>query len=254
MAYILLLLGHVLGNFYLQSGEVAEKKAEKLEYLIYHSIIYMICMAVVLYIGILPSRDMVYLWMFVSAAHFCIDLFKKHIPVKPFIIDQLLHLLSFWVALRVWGAGVQVNSVIEQCSDWFPSKPLVTVVLGLLCILRPVGILIGKGEIWDFNKSGDSAIEPPPENAPDRPERVRIKPQEGAGKMIGYLERIIVYFLLLNGQYTAIAFVIAAKSVARFPEINEGDKRSLAEYYLIGTLLSMVSVFTVTILLGLVAP
>ena len=115
-------------------------------------------------------------------------------------------------------------------------KSVILVVLGLLCILRPVGVLIEQGDVWDFSRN---------KNPPD-------ESQKGAGKMIGYLERIVIYFLLLVGQYAAIAFVITAKSVARFPEIGkDGQGRMLAEYYLIGTLLSMISVFTITLLLGL---
>jgi hypothetical protein len=65
--------------------------------------------------------------------------------------------------------------------------------------------------------------------------------------------------LLIFGEYGAIGFVISAKSIIRFPEINkqdEGDKKlpdKKAEYYLIGTLLSMVSTFLVATLLGLIS-
>jgi len=71
--------------------------------------------------------------------------------------------------------------------------------------------------------------------------------------MIGYLERTIVFFLLISNQYNAIAFVIAAKSAMRFPEIGKSEnKASLAEFYIIGTLLSMTSVFVIAFLLGLI--
>ncbi len=118
---------------------------------------------------------------------------------------------------------------------FLPGKPLAVVIAGLLCLIRPVGLLIASGEIWDFSK----AKTPPDES------------QKGAGKMIGYLERLIVYALLLFGQIGAVGFVIAAKAVIRFPEIKEG-KNALAEYYLIGTLLSMAFAFTIPLLLGLI--
>jgi len=104
----------------------------------------------------------------------------------------------------------------------------------------PVGILIEKGDIWSFNK--DKSTPAPSEK------------QKGAGKMIGYLERTIVFFLLTNGQFAAIAFVIAAKSAIRFKEIEQStDATSLAEYYIIGTLISMISVFIVAFLLGIIS-
>lgn len=56
-----------------------------------------------------------------------------------------------------------------------------------------------------------------------------------AGRLIGILERILILFFVLANQFTAIAFIIAAKGIARFKEL---DEREFAEYVLIGTLLS----------------
>lgn len=53
-----------------------------------------------------------------------------------------------------------------------------------------------------------------------------------AGRYIGFFERFIVVTLVLLDQYVAIAFIIAAKSIARFDALKE---RRFAEYYLIGT-------------------
>ncbi len=57
------------------------------------------------------------------------------------------------------------------------------------------------------------------------------------GAIIGTLERWIAFVLVLTGQYTALAFVIAAKSIARYKKINEDEK--FGEYFLIGTLTSI---------------
>jgi len=57
------------------------------------------------------------------------------------------------------------------------------------------------------------------------------------GKWIGILERIFVYFLVIFNQIGAIAIIIALKSLARFNELN---KKSFAEYFLIGSLLSLL--------------
>lgn len=57
------------------------------------------------------------------------------------------------------------------------------------------------------------------------------------GRIIGNVERLIVTTLVCLGQYGAIGFVLAAKSLARFPQLSES--RDFAEYYLIGTLVSM---------------
>ncbi|MCZ0701943.1 DUF3307 domain-containing protein [Natronobacillus azotifigens] len=56
------------------------------------------------------------------------------------------------------------------------------------------------------------------------------------GKIIGYLERLIIIILVINDQYTAIAFILTAKSLARFKQM---DDREWAEYFLLGTLSSI---------------
>ena len=55
-----------------------------------------------------------------------------------------------------------------------------------------------------------------------------------AGKLIGAVERLLSFVFVLLGQYDAVGFIIAEKSILRFAE---GDKAK-SEYVLIGTLLS----------------
>ena len=59
---------------------------------------------------------------------------------------------------------------------------------------------------------------------------------KGAGAMIGFLERALTLTFVLLGQYTALALVLTAKSIARFEELKNRD---FAEYYLVGTLSSI---------------
>jgi len=58
------------------------------------------------------------------------------------------------------------------------------------------------------------------------------------GKLIGTLERTFIYFLILLGQIGAITVIIALKSLARFKEL---DNKDFAEYFLIGSLLSLLT-------------
>ncbi|MGQ9854064.1 MAG: hypothetical protein ACUVTG_11770 [Candidatus Oleimicrobiaceae bacterium] len=59
----------------------------------------------------------------------------------------------------------------------------------------------------------------------------------GGGALIGALERALTVTFVLLGQYTALGLVLTAKSITRFEELKN---RSFAEYYLIGTLASML--------------
>ena len=55
------------------------------------------------------------------------------------------------------------------------------------------------------------------------------------GKIIGAIERVLFFFFVLSNNYTSIGFILAAKGITRFKELDDKD---FAEYVLIGTLLS----------------
>ena len=57
------------------------------------------------------------------------------------------------------------------------------------------------------------------------------------GRVIGYLERTIVFLLVFSGNVSAIGLVLVAKGIARFQQL---DDRGFAEYFLIGTLMSVL--------------
>ena len=65
------------------------------------------------------------------------------------------------------------------------------------------------------------------------------------GKLIGLLERGLIYVMILAGQPAGIGFLIAAKSVLRFEATSDEKK---AEYVIIGTLASfgwaMITAYT----------
>ena len=65
-----------------------------------------------------------------------------------------------------------------------------------------------------------------------------IKGIDGGGEIIGLLERLLIFFFVLNGIWSAIGFLVAAKSIFRFGELKDRENRIEAEYILIGTLYS----------------
>jgi len=58
----------------------------------------------------------------------------------------------------------------------------------------------------------------------------------GAGRLIGTLERGLIFALVLSGQSAGVGLLVAAKSILRFGAVR--DDRALSEYVLIGTLAS----------------
>lgn len=61
---------------------------------------------------------------------------------------------------------------------------------------------------------------------------------DDGGRLIGHLERFLIYLFVLAGHLEGVGFLVAAKSVFRFGELTNQQNRLEAEYITIGTLLS----------------
>jgi len=69
------------------------------------------------------------------------------------------------------------------------------------------------------------------------------------GRIIGILERWLIFVFVVTGHATAAAFIVSAKSILRFPELSEkarpdgeggNDLDTVTEYLLLGSLTSWV--------------
>lgn len=237
---VFLFIGHFIGDFYLQSDELVEKKKTNLRYLFFHGSIYAICIITAVFISTLFSVNSILLCISLSIIHLAIDLIKnillklysknisdsqkqKSFRTTMFFVDQAVHIFSIVLCYQILSSEIKVKNFLEQKADGDLNNTLI-LLLGLLVILRPVDIIISK-LVFDSTSS------------------------DKTGKIIGYLERIIIYILLQFGAFSSIAFVLTAKSVARFKEIEQDEAR--AKYYLIGTLTSTCAVLIVSFTLGL---
>ncbi|WP_166367443.1 hypothetical protein [Aeromicrobium camelliae] len=64
------------------------------------------------------------------------------------------------------------------------------------------------------------------------------------GRILGPIERVFIFAMALAGQYAAVAAVMAAKGVLRFPEISrDAAGGSRAEYVLVGSFVSWALAF-----------
>lgn len=59
-----------------------------------------------------------------------------------------------------------------------------------------------------------------------------------AGKWIGYIERVLIPTSVLTSNIEAARFLLAAKSVFRFGDLNKAKEIKITEYVLLGTLAS----------------
>ena len=126
--------------------------------------------------------------------------------------------------------------------DWLKFN---IVLLGLLLVTNEVNILI-RYQFQIFNLAPKKEIQ-----VDERIVTSIDKREYNAGRVIGMLERVLVYFFVLNAQFAAIGLILAAKSFTRFKEL---EKREFAEYVLIGTLLSTLLAMLVAVIAQFLLP
>lgn len=85
-----------------------------------------------------------------------------------------------------------------------------------------------------------SATSTPPESG----ENITLR----AGRVIGVLERLLIFLGLVASSWEILAGVVALKTVARYSELDKQDK---AEYFLIGSLTSILWAVALTALIAL---
>lgn len=68
-----------------------------------------------------------------------------------------------------------------------------------------------------------------------------------AGAWIGYLERIMTLTFVITGNMKGVGFLLAAKSVFRFGDLNKAKDIKATEYVMIGTMMS----FAIAVIVGL---
>lgn len=239
----LLLIGHVLGDFYLQSTKLAIRKNESFRVLLKHCLYYFLSMMFV----VIPIFSIKMLkWVIItSVAHFIIDLSKyllkriislnDKIETLLYSIDQIAHIvviICIAIVISILSEPVNYISCIQYLLSIFQINgiDIISWILILLIIIQPFSITIKK-ILYRYKPSINEETGGYP----------------NAGALIGMLERCIILLMLSVGQYAAIGFVLTAKSVARYNKIAEDPRFS--EYYLLGTLLSTLLVIVTYLLI-----
>jgi hypothetical protein len=223
-----LLIAHLTGDFLLQPGKwVKAKEAKKLGawQLYVHSLLHGLLFLLLMW-------DINF-WMWallVAFVHLIIDSFKLLVQKNNtkrvlFFIDQLLHLISIY-AIWLWYEGKYFSF------SFLKNTNLLLLITLIIFLTKPVSfavkIFISK---WTPDTiAGDDAVS-----------------LQSAGQYIGILERLLVFVFMITNEWQAVGFLLAAKSVFRFGNLQEAKDRKLTEYILIGTLLS----FGIAILTGM---
>jgi hypothetical protein len=224
-----LIVAHLLTDFVLQPSEWVKQKKQKKH------------LSLKLYFHVLIAGLTAYifsgLWanwwlpLVIMITHFFIDLWKLNRPDKIvyFIIDQFLHILVIivvWILLFYHMAAVQLYFV-----QLFQNTHLWLILTGYILVTWPLGIIIGMAtEKWrlaaEVNKEG------------------LLK----AGVWIGIFERLLIFTFILSNQFAAVGFLITAKSILRFSDKENTQKKT--EYVLIGTLMSFAAAAIIGLLIS----
>lgn len=224
---IKLLCAHLCSDFILQTDRINNGKRKSgikgLGYLLLHSAIHA-CMAYVL----VADWSCWLVPLVIFASHFIIDLIKSKYNkdlLSTFLADQFLHIAIIGILwFSLYGDGSVFSYIENHCSE----KIWLTIMAYIL-MLRPSSILLG----LFLNK-----WTPVSSNTQSLP---------NAGQWIGYIERIMILTFVLVGSFEGVGFLLAAKSVFRFGELNKAKEIRTTEYVLIGTFSS----FTIAILTGI---
>jgi hypothetical protein len=153
-----------------------------------------------------------------------------------FILDQGVH-LAIIIAIVILIVTTKIIPINKPSTLWVEVLgkgflEFLILVSGLAVSIKAGGILIGLA-VKPFTDELKKEQE-----GKNSDEAVASRGFERGGKIIGYLERGMIFLFILTGQPGSIGFLIAAKSIFRFGEIKERQNRLEAEYIIIGTLMS----------------
>ncbi|GAB3486179.1 DUF3307 domain-containing protein [Marinomonas epiphytica] len=244
--FFALLLGHIIGDFFLQPNSwVQDKLGKKLKskYLVLHALLHGLLSVAIFaflhWVQLTPTyTQLTFIFGLVSVSHWLIDVIKSHLNRSYvwFIVDQFLHVLI--LAILTYGIihSHEMPVLIEKIKslNYMIALPI---FIAYLLMLKPTAVLVGEVLFkWSKEVSSEDV---------SGEEKVGL---ENAGKYIGYIERILILTFVLTSQYSAIGFVLAAKSIFRMGDLRENGERKFTEYVMVGTLFSV----TVALFCGLV--
>ncbi|HJS01278.1 MAG TPA: DUF3307 domain-containing protein [Flavobacterium sp.] len=214
-----LLLAHLLGDFLFQpSLWVKDKKIRKVKskYLYYHIGLHLLLLFIV------TQFDSNYFIavILITMSHFGIDCIKLYFEKKKtekiwFFIDQLLHLTVIALVVNYYYPyEIQIANLYSK-----QNLALITALLMVTYVSAVVlKVLLSR---WS-----EQII------------KTDLQETNNAGKYIGILERLFIFFFVIINFWEGIGFLLAAKSIFRFGDLKESKDVRLTEYILIGTLLS----------------
>jgi hypothetical protein len=235
--FLLLCLAHLAADFLLQTDAMvkAKKRSSAKSYL-HHGAIHYVA---ILVIALAVHPSLLAHWNFQTIAlalivvHLLIDFCKEKLTARKtigenvwvFLGDQGVHLLTIAAA-----AMLLANAPLSALLQWLrPLGAYRTKTLAVLVVY--FAVVFAGGYLIRFLTRPLTRHLAGLEDEASRSLR-------NAGMYIGWLERALVLTAVLLRSPATVGLVLAAKSIARFPELGKSER--FAEYFLIGTLLSLL--------------
>lgn len=231
MILLKLLFAHIFADFILQTERICKgkraSKNTKYGYLFLHSLIHAATAYLVLAYWNTWSIPLV-----IFLTHFGMDYIKSTFMkdnMKSFIIDQVVHIaviIVLWLCLL--GKYAELGSALSEIWD----NPKIWIfATAYLLVLKPTSTILNLFiKQWiPHNSKNDNTL-------------------PHAGLWIGYLERILILTFIFTHNFEGIGFLLAAKSIFRFGELNNAKEIQITEYVLIGSLAS----FTIATIIGFI--
>jgi Protein of unknown function (DUF3307) len=233
--FLALYLAHLLTDFVFQSDRLVARREEgsRLAYA-EHGGIYLLSSIVLMWLALpgLAFRFNFYVLIVgLTLAHLGIDWGKSRLVqskvisggARAFLGDQLMHGLTVcttsWLLARPSFASLISTVRTFQSNTEMP----------LLLLVVYIGVIFGGGYIVRFlTKALGQNV---PRIAGETTDEL-----QNAGMYIGWLERFLVLTALVLHSPATVGLIFAAKSIARYSELKSVR---FAEYFLIGTLLSV---------------
>ena len=233
---ICLVAAHMAGDFLLQpNNDISGKRS--IPVLIKHSGIVAILSYV--FCGLWTQWQVPFS---ILATHYIIDFINDRSggkEIKIFIIDQFAHLVV------IIGISFFLPVIMPLSLSFFWERLLGSMYYKFL--------IFASGAIFTVN-AGSSFIGLAVNPFLDQIEKAKraagatasksldlvIRGFENGGRVIGQLERALIFLFIMVNQPSLIGFLIAAKSILRFGEMKDKENRMEAEYIIIGTLLSFL--------------
>jgi hypothetical protein len=233
--FLAIYLAHLLTDFVFQTTRIVSNKHRRQwrAYLIHGLTHYVAILAIVTLADPyrLPTLSFQLLAVSLSLVHLLVDwgkvsFTKSHrIPdnALAFLLDQAIHLLTVIGAVfllvrpSLQTLVLWLNHIrLLQESILLVSVIYVLVIFGGGYFIRAIIGPLWKDEVGQTTKEHEEVI--------------------NAGLYIGWLERFLVLTAVFLQSPATVGFILAAKSIARYPELKSVR---FAEYFLIGTLLSV---------------